>query len=65
MNRFKPIYIDRIKLGIQNPITNFEIIKETPTTAVIDGHDGIGHVIGKVHANGDRQGEKYEAGMVA
>ena len=26
-NRFKPMYIDRIVDGIQNPITNFEIIK--------------------------------------
>jgi LDH2 family malate/lactate/ureidoglycolate dehydrogenase len=45
--RFKPIYIDRIKEGIQNPVTNFEVVKEGPTTAVVDGHDGMGHVIGK------------------
>ena len=45
-NRFKPVYIDRIKAGIQNPVTEFEIIKETPTTAVVDGHDGMGQVIG-------------------
>lgn len=41
VNRFKPIYLDRIKAGIQNPVTNFEIVKETPTTAVVDGHDGM------------------------
>lgn len=35
-NRFKPIYIDRIVAGIQNPVTNFEIIKETETTAVVE-----------------------------
>ncbi|MEG0979355.1 MAG: Ldh family oxidoreductase, partial [Oscillospiraceae bacterium] len=46
VNRFKPIYIDRINDGIQNPVTNFEIVRETPTTAVIDGHDGMGQVIG-------------------
>ena len=46
VNRFKPIYIDRIKAGIQNPVTNFEIIRETKTTAVVDGHDGMGQVIG-------------------
>ena len=45
-NRFKPIYLDRIKAGIQNPVTNMEILKETETTAVIDGHDGMGQVIG-------------------
>lgn len=44
VNRFKPIYIDRINSGIQNPITNFEILKETPTTLVADAHDGMGMV---------------------
>ncbi|MDR3120633.1 MAG: Ldh family oxidoreductase [Clostridiales bacterium] len=47
IGRFKPIYIDRIKDGIQNPVTNFEIVREGPTTAVIDGHDGMGQVVGK------------------
>lgn len=46
VNRFKPIYIDRIKAGIQHPVTNFEVVKETKTTAVVDGHDGMGQVIG-------------------
>jgi len=44
-NRFKPIYIDRINDGIQNPVTNFEVVRETKTTAVINGHDGMGQVI--------------------
>lgn len=47
VGRLKPIYYDRIKEGIQNTVTNFEIIKDMPTTAVIDGHDGMGHVIAK------------------
>ena len=47
VGRFKPIYIDRIKDGIQNPITNFEVVKDHLATAVVDGHDGMGHVIGK------------------
>ncbi len=46
VGRFQPIYIDRIEAGIQNPVTNFEIVRETKATAVIDGHDGMGHVIG-------------------
>lgn len=29
VNRFKPVYLDRIEAGIQNPVTNFEIVKET------------------------------------
>ena len=47
IGRLKPIYYDRIKQGIQNPVTNFEIVKEGLTTAVIDGHDGMGHVVAK------------------
>jgi L-2-hydroxycarboxylate dehydrogenase (NAD+) len=47
IGRLKPIYYDRILDGIQEPVTNFEIVKETETTAVIDGHDGMGHVISK------------------
>lgn len=46
INRLKPIYVDRIKAGILNPVTCFEIIKETETTAVVDGHNGMGMVIG-------------------
>ena len=44
-NRLKSIYLDRIKQGILNPVTNYKIIKEGPTTAVIDGQNGMGHVI--------------------
>jgi LDH2 family malate/lactate/ureidoglycolate dehydrogenase len=45
VNRLKSIYLDRIKEGILNPVTNYKIIKEGPTTAVIDGQNGMGHVI--------------------
>ena len=47
VGRFKPIYIDRINDGIQNPVTKFEVVKDHLATAVVDGHDGMGHVIGK------------------
>ena len=43
-NRFKPIYIDRIVKGTLKPVTELEIVKETPTTVVIDAHDGMGMV---------------------
>ncbi len=66
VNRFKPIYIDRIKKGIQQPTTNFEIIRETPTTAVIDGHHGMGQVIGCRSMNiAIEKAKKYGMGMVA
>lgn len=66
VSRLKPIYYDRIKLGIQEPITNFEIIKEGPTTAVVDGHNGMGKVIGKkAMALAIEKAKKYGMGMVA
>ena len=37
VNRFKPIYLDRIKAGIQNPVTNITVLKENECTAVLDG----------------------------
>lgn len=66
VNRFKPIYIDRIVEGIQQPVTKFEIIRETPTTAVVDGHDGMGQVIGyKSMTMAIEKAKKYGMGMVA
>ncbi|MBP5289452.1 MAG: Ldh family oxidoreductase [Clostridia bacterium] len=66
VNRFKPVYLDRIKAGIQNPVTNFEIIKETETTAVADGHSGMGQVIGfKAMTMAIEKAKQYGMGMVA
>ena len=65
VGRFKPIYIDRIKDGIQNPVTNFEIVKDHLATAVVDGHDGMGHVIGKRSMQmAVDKAKKYGMGMV-
>jgi len=66
VNRFKPIYLDRIKAGIQNPVTHFEVIRETATTAVADGHDGMGQVIGyKAMHMAIEKAKIYGMGMVA
>ena len=66
VNRFKPIYIDRIKAGIQFPVTQFEVIRETPTTAVADGHHGMGQVIGyKAMSMAIAKAKEYGMGMVA
>ena len=43
-NRFKPIYLDRIKKGTLLPTTKIDIIKETPTTIVMDANNGMGMV---------------------
>lgn len=66
VGRLKPIYYDRIKEGIQNPITNFEIVRDKFATAVVDGHDGMGHVIGKKAMElAIDKAKKHGLGMVA
>lgn len=43
-NRFKPIYLDRIKNGTLLPVTKMDIVKETPTTVVMNANNGMGMV---------------------
>ena len=43
-NRFKPIYLDRIENGTLMPVTRLDIVKETPTTLVMDANNGMGMV---------------------
>ena len=38
-------YYDRIQAGVQRTRTEIQVIKETETTALLDGHHGMGHVI--------------------
>ncbi len=65
VSRFKHIYIDRIKAGIINPVTNIEVVREGPTTAVIDGRNGMGQVIGKKSMQmAIDKARKYGMGMV-
>ena len=65
-NRFKPIYIDRIKAGILNPVTKIDILKETPTTAVLDANNGMGMVASKKAMDMCiEKAHKYGMGMVA
>jgi len=47
IGRLKPIYVDRIDAGIMNPITKIDILKNEKATAVLDGNNGMGHVVGK------------------
>lgn len=65
VNRLKNIYLDRIKDGILNPVTNIEIVREGPTTAVVDGHNGMGHVIAyKSMKLAIEKAERFGMGMV-
>ena len=43
-NRFKPIYLDRIKNGTLLPVTKMDIVKDTSTTVVMDANNGMGMV---------------------
>ncbi|HEY9077045.1 MAG TPA: Ldh family oxidoreductase [Anaerolineaceae bacterium] len=40
------MYYNRIKQGVQKAVTEYEVVRESPTTAVVDGHHGMGQVIG-------------------
>ncbi len=40
------MYHERMKAGLQLPVTNWSIVKDGPTTAVVDGGNGMGMVVG-------------------
>ncbi|WP_409076586.1 Ldh family oxidoreductase (plasmid) [Pantoea sp. C3] len=41
-----PIYVKRILDGGTNPKASMKILRETRTTAVVDGDNGLGHLVG-------------------
>lgn len=60
------MYYDRIKSGVQNPVTNIDIVKDKAATAVWDGNHGMGHVIGvKAMQTAIDKAEKYGIGAIA
>jgi LDH2 family malate/lactate/ureidoglycolate dehydrogenase len=60
------MYVDRIHQGLIEPVTNPEIIRESPTTAVIDGRHGIGMVIGHYSMSmAIKKAKEYGMGSVA
>jgi L-2-hydroxycarboxylate dehydrogenase (NAD+) len=66
IGRLKPIYIDRIRDGILNTTTAIEVVRERKTTAVLDGHNGMGHVIGKrAMGMAIEKAQEHGMGMVA
>ena len=38
-------YLERIRNGVMKPVTTPEFVIDAGTIAVIDGHDGVGHVV--------------------
>ena len=66
VSRLKPIYYDRIRQGIQLARTRIRVVKDTPATAVLDGGNGMGHVVAhRAMALAIRKAKKYGLGMVA
>jgi LDH2 family malate/lactate/ureidoglycolate dehydrogenase len=60
------MYYDRIKKGIYEAKTKIDIIKEGPTTALLDGNCGMGHVIAyKAMEMAIEKAKKYGLGAVA
>ena len=66
IGRLKTIYYDRIRAGIQFSKTDIEIVKEGPTTAVLDGHHGMGMVVSDFAMQmAIDKAKEYGLGMVA
>ncbi len=40
------MYHERMKAGLHLPVTHWSVVKDTPTTAVVDGGNGMGMVVG-------------------
>ena len=60
------MYYDRIREGIYNPKTEIEIVNDNISTAVIDGHCGMGHVIAyKAMKLAIQKAKRYGLGAVA
>ena len=47
MGRLKAFYLDRIEEGIINPVTKIDVVKDEGACAVLDGNNGLGHIVGK------------------
>ncbi|MBN2651140.1 MAG: Ldh family oxidoreductase [Spirochaetales bacterium] len=47
IGRLKPIYLDRIDAGIMETVTKIDIIKDEKACSVLDGNNGLGHVVAK------------------
>jgi len=60
------MYYDRIKTGIQKPVTDITIVKESPTTVTLDGGHGMGHVVSyKAMEMAIEKAAEYGTGAVA
>ena len=66
IGRLKPIYIDRIDMGILDPVTNIDILKDDHAIAVLDANNGMGHIAGvRAMEMAISKAAKYGIGMTA
>ncbi|MFO8144783.1 MAG: Ldh family oxidoreductase [Candidatus Syntrophosphaera sp.] len=60
------MYYDRIKLGIQNPLTRIDVIRDKAATAVWDANHGMGHVAShRAMETAIQKASQYGLGAVA
>jgi len=66
VGRLKPIYYDRIvRDKVQSPVTRFDVIRDHKATAVVDGHHGMGMVVGaRCMQMAIRKARQHGLGMV-
>jgi len=59
-------YWERLRNGVMKPVTTPEFVVDAGTIAVIDGHDGVGHVLTKLAAaEATRRARAHGMGAVA
>ncbi|MFQ5933379.1 MAG: Ldh family oxidoreductase [Dehalococcoidia bacterium] len=59
-------YAGGLRSGLVNPRPNWRIVTETPTTALVDGDEGLGLVVAyRAMELAIRKAEEYRLGMVA
>lgn len=60
------MYHERMKKGLQLPVTNWKVVKDAQATAVIDGGNGMGMVVGHHAMNlAIKKAREYGLGAVA
>ena len=65
LGRLKPIYCDRMDQGILQPNPPIDIVKESDTTALVDGNLGLGLYIGPYCMNlAIEKAKKHGVGFV-
>lgn len=58
-------YLDRLRNKVMNPVTQAEFVIDGGAMAVIDGHDGVGHVLAKLAAEeAIKRAKKHGIGAV-